>query len=797
MFSNMKLGTKIGLGFGSLIVIAMLLGGMSVVNMRGVSGESTKLANEYVPEVDVASQISGAASRLMYAMRGYGFTEEDSFYKDALSEMKVLDSAIAKGDELEKNAVHLERLDEQLAVIKTARDQYKEAMDLTKEFITALQLGRTSLEGSATTYMENSHKFLVAQNAAFKNDLKERQDKIEAVVTLVEIGSEVRATNFKAQAQNEPELMQKAIDKLDSVEPIIESLRKIVRSEDDNKRMDNIGNATSAYQDAMKSFLRESKKGGSADASILAQTRADMDKNASIYVTNCKEFLDGQQAKLTKDMIERNLKISLTNYVVDLGKDTRIKANMFQVKRDPKIMVEGEKNFAKIYEKLKELLEITRNQVNIDQITVVEQACKSYQQAILKFLDDWTKLQDIGIKRTALGVELLKACSELAEAGMDQTTFIAKGAMDSLNRSSSIMIIGLVIALIVGVFLAFYITVSITRPIRRVIEGLTLGSQQVASASGQVSSASQSLAEGSSQQAASIEETSSSLEEMSSMTKQNSENASQADLLMKEANTVVAKANQSMNQLTSSMEDISKASDETSKIIKTIDEIAFQTNLLALNAAVEAARAGEAGAGFAVVAEEVRNLAMRSAEAAKNTANLIEGTVTKVRDGSTLVKKTSEAFTQVAASSAKVGELVGEIAAASREQSSGIEQVNIAVSEMDKVIQQNAANAEESASASEEMNAQAETMNDFVNELVGLVEGNMAATGNRRMKNISHYKPKSKSTKAIGHVAHGSLHGHIGGGGKSKQIGSAQPKKGEVRPDQVIPFDDDDDFTNF
>ncbi|MBF0228785.1 MAG: MCP four helix bundle domain-containing protein [Desulfamplus sp.] len=795
MFSNMKLGTKIGLGFGSLIIIAMLLGGMAVINMRGVSVDATKLANEYVPEVDIASEIDNAASRLMYAMRGYGFTEGDNFYKDAQSEIKNLDTAIAKGDELSKSAIHLEKLDDHLAVIKSARDQYKDAMDSTKEFITALQSGRTALEGSAAVYMENGYRFLESQNVAFKSDLKERQEKIASVITLVETGSDVRAANFKAQADNEPELMQKAVDKLDSVKPIIESLRKIIRSEDDNKRMDNIVNGASAYQDAMKLFLRESKKGVSADASILAQTRADMDKNASIYVVNCKDFLDGQQAKLTKDMIERNLKISLTNDVVDLGNDIIIKANLSQVKRDPKIMMEGEKNFAKIDEKLKQLREITRNQVNLDQITAVEQAGKAYQQVMLKLLDDWTKLQDIGVKRTAFGNELLKACAELADAGMDQTTSIAKGAMDSLNRSSTIMIIGLVIALVVGVFLAFYITVSITGPIRRVIEGLTLGSQQVASASGQVSSASQSLAEGSSQQAASIEETSSSLEEMSSMTKQNSENAAQADLLMKETNTVVAKANQSMNHLTTSMEEISKASDDTSKIIKTIDEIAFQTNLLALNAAVEAARAGEAGAGFAVVAEEVRNLAMRSAEAAKNTANLIEGTVTKVRDGSSLVKKTSEAFTQVATTSVKVGELVGEIAAASREQSTGIEQVNIAVSEMDKVIQQNAANAEESASASEEMNAQAETMNDFVNELVGLVEGNMAAAGNRRMKNVSSYKPKSKSMRTIGHTTYGALtHGHIGGG-KSKPMASS--KKGEVRSDQVIPFDDDDDFTNF
>ncbi|MCU0583737.1 MAG: methyl-accepting chemotaxis protein, partial [Syntrophales bacterium] len=140
-----------------------------------------------------------------------------------------------------------------------------------------------------------------------------------------------------------------------------------------------------------------------------------------------------------------------------------------------------------------------------------------------------------------------------------------------------------------------------------------------------------------------------------------------------------------MTELTQSMEDISKASDETSKIIKTIDEIAFQTNLLALNAAVEAARAGEAGAGFAVVANEVRNLAMRAAEAAKNTSVLIEGTVKKVREGSELVERTGGAFAEVSRSAAKVADLVAEIAAASSEQAQGIDQINKAVAEMDKV----------------------------------------------------------------------------------------------------------------
>jgi methyl-accepting chemotaxis protein len=274
------------------------------------------------------------------------------------------------------------------------------------------------------------------------------------------------------------------------------------------------------------------------------------------------------------------------------------------------------------------------------------------------------------------------------------------------------------------------------------------------------------------------------MEEMSAMTRKNSENAEMADGLMQEANQVVASANKSMEKLTVSMEDISKASEETFKIIKTIDEIAFQTNLLALNAAVEAARAGEAGAGFAVVADEVRNLAMRAADAAKNTAQLIEGTVKKINDGSELVSMTNDEFKQVSQSATKVGSLIAEISEASKEQSNGIEQVNIAITEMDKVVQQNAANAEESASASEEMHAQAEQLREYVRDLLVLVAGD----GNHGKPNSSAKTfHKGRMERSSGTIVKK----------RPEPQKKLSRKSGEIRPDQMIPFDEDDDFKDF
>jgi methyl-accepting chemotaxis protein len=355
---------------------------------------------------------------------------------------------------------------------------------------------------------------------------------------------------------------------------------------------------------------------------------------------------------------------------------------------------------------------------------------------------------DAGVDNyTFKGVDKIAAFAPVHLTGWSvaatQNTDEFMSASRSIRNVILMVAIGFLVLTVLGVL---WFARSITIPINRVVALMNAGAEEVASASGQVSAASQSLAEGSSEQAAAIEETSSSLEEMASMTRQNADNANQADQLMKDANQIIDEANQSMDQMTTSMAQITQTSEETQKIVKTIDEIAFQTNLLALNAAVEAARAGEAGAGFAVVADEVRNLAIRAAEAAKNTSTLIEDSVKRIKEGSSLVETTNSAFDKVAQSSSKVADLVAEISAASTEQAQGIEQVNKAVSEMDQVVQQNAANAEESASASEEMNAQAEQMKAVVMELVAIVGGSDKQTAAAPKHHVT-AKAKAKPIK--------------------------------------------------
>ncbi len=385
-------------------------------------------------------------------------------------------------------------------------------------------------------------------------------------------------------------------------------------------------------------------------------------------------------------------------------------------------------------------------------------------------------LGQVADRAQSAGVLLDKLVQINSEVGAVEV----KKAFDQASFLKSFSLIAMILGVILALGLGFFISRSLTRTISNIVASLNDGSDQVAAAATQVSSSSQSLAQGSSEQAASLEETSASLEEMSSMTRTNADNARQADALMGEAARVVDTAHTSMNQLAMSMHEVSKASEETAKIIKTIDEIAFQTNLLALNAAVEAARAGEAGAGFAVVADEVRALAMRAAEAAKNTAALIEGTVSKVKGGSELMGKTAEVFSQMTGSTGKVKELVAEIAAASGEQAQGVEQINKAVNEMSRVTQQVAANAEESASASEELSAQSEQMKGVVQELVALVGS--GANGGGRIAKVAAGEGKARRLGAL-------MKKSLTAGGKP-----APPRV--LTPQQIIPLDEDN-FKDF
>jgi methyl-accepting chemotaxis protein/methyl-accepting chemotaxis protein-1 (serine sensor receptor) len=320
------------------------------------------------------------------------------------------------------------------------------------------------------------------------------------------------------------------------------------------------------------------------------------------------------------------------------------------------------------------------------------------------------------------------------------------GVVNSARSFSIVMI--LLGFLVAGVVI--WVVRGINTKLRGFITELSEGAGQVASAAGQISASSQTLAQGASEQAASLEETSASSEEINSMARKNAENSQEANSLVTQSQRKFEETNQSLEAMVRAMGDIKDSSDKVSKIIKVIDEIAFQTNILALNAAVEAARAGEAGMGFAVVADEVRNLAQRSAQAAKDTASLIEESITKSNEGRTRVDQVAVAIRSISEESASVKTLVEEVSLGSQEQTRGIEQVAKALTQMEQVTQQSAANAEESAAAAEELTAQASTLMELVHQLKTMVGGTEMAEA-RRTEHPSawHQTPLTAAKKSL------------------------------------------------
>ena len=841
----MKVGTKIALGFTSLVGIALLLGGMAVWQMMGVSTESTKLAQEYVPEVEVATNLRGAANRTMYAMRGYGLSEEAGYYTQAQEEMAAVQEHLEEAADLATRAVHLKALQGHVAQARDAASTYAELMKQTEEAIANLNTERHVLDENAATYMRNCTDFINGQNRAFKKDLDERTKKVAIVTDIVNLGTTVRVTNFKAQASQDMELMKEAMTALDGLTAHTAALRPITHDAADLQRIDATESAAEKYARNMRSYIQTQvamvaageqmnenaaaymkncndflagqnqrmreefqqsganleerlqkitlvndiidagnaarvgnyKAQATQDPELMQQTidafkdvkkittalrqithddadirridetesaadnylvametyledyrqlgmyRGQMDQAAGQYVAQCANFLAGQQDKLKTDMYERHEKITLVNDIIDLGNDSRIKAFKSQATRDPAVMESAIANFPKLDEKYASLRRITRSEEDLKRIDNTKAAGQTYAGALSSFLAQWKTLQNLGKERETAGEAVITACRTTADAGLTNTNKTANQAASTLSTATTIMIGGLAGAVLIGVLLAFFITRGITKPLNRIIAGLNDGADQVNDAASQVSAASQQLAEGASEQASSLEETSASLEEMAAMTRTNATNSKEANTLSGQARTAAENGDQTMHRLNDAMTAINESSGQISKIIKVIEEIAFQTNLLALNAAVEAARAGEHGKGFAVVADEVRNLAQRCAEAARETTGLIEDSVNKAKEGADVAGEVGSALGTIVGDVAKVTELITGISQASQEQAQGVDQVNVAVSQMDKVTQQNASGAEESASAAEELSAQAATVKSMVDELSAMVGG--------------------------------------------------------------------------
>ena len=484
---------------------------------------------------------------------------------------------------------------------------------------------------------------------------------------------------------------------------------------------------------------------------------AAMVENAGVFMKNAEEYLDSQEAQLKQEIEEKVDKTKLLsrfektaqiNHVIGVGNEARIAGQRAQVKNDASLLEVAVGKFDGLYKSIAQIRATTVRPANLEQLKNIENAAKAYESAIKGFI---VIMQDSNNQRqnlARLAVEVLSAAEAVQDLGLKNVEDIAKESNSSLGIASWVMIIGLIIALILSALVALYIIKSIVKIVTEAVKSLSEGTTQVVSASEQISSASVSLAEGASSQASSVEEVSATIEQATASNNQNADNSREANILAQHSNDAAKVGNQRVGDLMVAMQEITASSQKISRIIKTIDEIAFQTNLLALNAAVEAARAGEHGLGFAVVAEEVKNLAERSAGAAKEITGIIEASIDQVKAGTEVANKTKESFTEILNGIKKTSDLIGEIAISAKEQAEGMNQIAIAMGSVDQITQQNASASEETAAAAEELNAQALSMLDNVSELA-LLAGFDMGKENRASKSIKRISTPSLPPKRL------------------------------------------------
>lgn len=700
-----KLRTKIFTGFAAilcLVILVSLMGYIALGSIRSRQGnvEHVKLLSEDILE-----------ARLY---------EKDFILNGDLYEArKVIHSLL----ELKKHAEQAQ------SKLTNQRDkaQINEAVMSVDEYLKAFRSyaeyaeHQTQLMDKMTLSALTALEIIENMNMDQKEQLKTAREKSEQFIAeklyllrevhrLIEMTLESRAVRAFLINQYDEKVLMEWMGLNERVINLTLNIKSGFILDKDLRYADKILGNYQGYEDSFILYLETRNK---VDLTRIIEAEQSAIEAMKTMQADQEEQLRLNQAEIAVMINEKALQAEGAYQIAKWFSEARL------LEKD--MLISGDLNYAgAVLEKIGVILkqaEVWKSSFMLEQnnegMDGVITAVRDYQGYFVQYAE-MMELQE-QVKEIML-VSAVKVRDVCDQAVLTQKTEMERWILWAYN----IMAGGSLAAIMLGLFSAFFISRAIAKPVNEIMVRLNEASDRLDYMAGQVSSAAQALADGSSKQAASIEETSSSLDEMSAMSKQNSENAHQGSTVINQANQTMEKTNAVMHDLIMSLEDIFKASEKTYAVVTSIDDIAFQTNLLSLNASIEAARAGESGAGFAVVAHEVKNLAMRSAGAAGNTYALIQETVEQAKLGAQLAAKTQEAFVEVTEMMAMAGNMVDLIASAINDQVRGIDQAASAAADIDKVIQENAALAEESASASQEMNIHAEHLKSIVNELSAL-----------------------------------------------------------------------------
>jgi methyl-accepting chemotaxis protein len=671
MLKNMKLGPKMALGFGLVIILLLFVGGLAGFNMLQIQTDSTALNEKYIPEVVVAVDIQVSALETMYAMRGYNFTYDASYYNEGNGHMADLLTYIQDAEELAVRE-NLPALEAAAKRAYTEAEAYRTLAVETKTTVDRMLAARARTDALGGEFVTSFGNVLESQNTQFQSDiaagsgaaaLEERVWKIVYGNDMLDLGNAVRLANLRTQTTDDVSFIEAALPNFQQIYRGLDEILQVTRLASDIRDINNVRKAAEDYEEAMKEI-----------ASAITQLNN----------------LNLQRVEVGEEVMAAG------SEVVALGTANASDIAVAAVDR-----VEGALTAIIVGIIAALLLAIIIAIILTRGITVPVAKGVSFARSIalgdFNINLDVVQKDEIGVLADALR-EMLKALKykagvldRIADGDLTVDVELAS-AEDGLGISMEKMV----------------------ESLNDLLSQVNSAVEQVSAGSDQVSQASQNLSQGATEQASSLEEVSASATEVNSQSKQNAENALEANGLAKKAATDAEAGNTQMEELVKAMNRINASSDEINKVVKVIDDIAFQINLLALNANVEAARAGKYGKGFAVVAEEVRNLAVRAANAVKETSNMVEESITNIKKGDEYVALTAGQLKDIVEGAGKVANFLDEIATASREQAQAIDQITEGLDQIDQVTQSNTASAEESASASEELASQGQQLKALI-----------------------------------------------------------------------------------